>query len=224
MVTLRSPRRLSIGRLGRARALPALGLLLGLPLAGGCGAAIPDPRAAVAAYTDAARRGDAAALWELLDDAGRKRISREELERIVSEAKAELSERATVFSSPDARLEARAEVSFADGERAVLMFEQGAFWVSGAEALPSGARSPQQALDQLRRVLARRSYAGLLRMLTPTAKGAIERNMRSLVDGLEGPDGLDIQVEGDRAEVAVPGGHRVRLRREEGVWRIEEFE
>ncbi len=224
MEFLRHPRRSLRSWLCRVHVVRALGLSWGVFLACGCGSAIPDPRAAVAAYTDAARRGDSAALWDLLDDAGRKRMSREEFERIVSDAKAELSERATVFSTPDARLEARAEVTFADGERAVLTLEQGAFRVSGAEALPSGARSPQQALDQLRRVLARRSYAGLLRVMTPTSKGAIERNLRSLVDGLEGADGLDVQVDGDRAEVTVPGGHRVRLRREEGVWRIEEFE
>jgi hypothetical protein len=52
----------------------------------------------------------------------------------------------------------------------------------------------------------------------------MENNMRSLVNGLEEPETLDIDVEGDRAEVELPDGHTVRLKREEGVWKIEDFD
>jgi len=45
-----------------------------------------------------------------------------------------------------------------------------------------------------------------------------------LVLGLERPDTLSPSVTGDTATVVVPGGHRVRLRRDGGVWRVEDFD
>ena len=45
----------------------------------------------------------------------------------------------------------------------------------------------------------------------------------ALVLGLEDPETLDVSVEGDRAEVDLPGGHQVKLRLEGGIWRIEDL-
>jgi hypothetical protein len=90
--------------------------------------------------------------------------------------------------------------------------------------LPAGARTPNEALEQLRRVLARRSYAGLMRVLSPATRSAIESDLRSLVDGLAHPDGLDVQVSGDAASVQIQGGHFVKLRRDSGVWKVEDFD
>jgi hypothetical protein len=118
----------------------------------------------------------------------------------------------------------QAQLRFEDGEEASLELRGGRFWVTSAGALPGGARTPEEALDQLRRVAARRSYAGLLRVLTPRTRAAIEEDLRSLVEGLERPDTLGVQVKGDTAAVDVPGGHHVRLRREGGIWRVEDFD
>jgi hypothetical protein len=73
-------------------------------------------------------------------------------------------------------------------------------------------------------VLARRSYAGLMRVLSPATRAAIEQDLRALVTGLEKPDTLPVQAAGDSATVSVPGGHHVRLKREGGVWRIDDFD
>src|SRR5690606_15063917 len=105
-----------------------------------------------------------------------------------------------------------------------LELRDGRFWVTAAGALPGGSRTPEQALEQLRRVLARRSYAGLMRVLTPSTRAAIEQDLRSLVEGLERPDTLEVEVSGDAATVEVPGGHSVKLKREGGVWRVEDFD
>jgi hypothetical protein len=45
-----------------------------------------------------------------------------------------------------------------------------------------------------------------------------------MVDGLSEPGTLPVQVNGDAAVVAVPGGHQVKLKREGGVWRVEDFD
>lgn len=209
-----------------SRALTALYLAPAL-LAAACGSSsIPPPEDALRAYADAAARGDADAIYEMLSEKSRRSLSREEVRRMVAEERTELADQAKAVSSPEvlAKVKTRARVRYADGEDATLTFEDGMFRVAAVDALPAGARSPEQALEQLRRVLARRSYAGLMRVLSPATRSAIESDLRSLVEGLEHPEGLEIQVAGDSATVQIPGGHEVKLRREAGVWRVDNFD
>ncbi len=191
----------------------------------GCGgSSVPNPKDAVHAYARAAARGDANAIYEMLSEKGRRSLSRQEVTRIVIDEKSELADQAKALESPASVIKARARVRFADGEDATLELEGDAFRISSADALPMGARSPAQALAALRRVLARRSYAGLMRVLSPSTRSAIENDLRSLVTGLENPEGLEIDISGDRATVQVPGGHEVKMRREAGVWHVEDFD
>jgi hypothetical protein len=198
---------------------------LALVLVAGCGASsVPDPRSAADQFADAAARGDSDAIYEMMTDEARAARTREDVGRIVKDEKAELAEEAKLVSEKDARIEATARLRFDDGEEAALELKEGQFRVTSAGALPGGAKTPEEALDQLRRVVARRSYAGLMRILSPSTRTAIERDLRALVDGLDHPATLNVNVTGDTAAVVVPGGHEVRLRRDGGVWRVENFD
>jgi hypothetical protein len=185
---------------------------------------VPDPRDAAQEYAEAAQRGDADAIYDMMSDSARKSRSRDDVRKIVADERAELAEQAKSISAKDARVEATARLRFEDGEETALDLKDGHFWVTSAGALPGGARTPEEALDQLRRVMARRSYAGLMRVLSPATRAAIEQDLRSLVTGLERPETLSVQVSGDSAQVTVPGGHHVHLVREGGVWRIDDFD
>lgn len=186
---------------------------------------MPDPKDAVRAYAEAAARGDSQAIYGMLSEKSRRSLSPAEVKRIVADERAELADQAKAVTAPGVVIKARARLKYGDGEDATLELEpDGVFRISAADALPAGARTPAQALEQLRRVLARRSYAGLIRVLTPATRSAIESDLRSLVEGLEQPEGLEVQVAGDTATVQIPGGHEVKLRREAGVWRVEDFD
>jgi hypothetical protein len=63
-----------------------------------------------------------------------------------------------------------------------------------------------------------------MRVLSPATRAAIENDLRALVDGLNDPGTLPVQLNGDAATVSVPGGHQVKLKREGGIWRIEDFD
>jgi hypothetical protein len=63
-----------------------------------------------------------------------------------------------------------------------------------------------------------------MRVLTADTRSAAENDVRSLVRGLEHPDTLDIRVTGDTARVELPSGHSVTLKKEAGVWRVEDFD
>ncbi|MGA7121896.1 MAG: hypothetical protein WBY94_17440 [Polyangiaceae bacterium] len=185
---------------------------------------VPDPRAAARAYADAAVRGDAAVLFQMMTKASRQARSREETRKLVDDERAELADQGRDLEGPQVRVEATARLRFADGEEAALELRDGRYWVTAAGALPGGARTPEEALEQLRRVLARRSYAALMRVLSPATRAAMENDVRTLVDGLSAPGTLPVEVLGDAAVVAVPGGHLVKLKREAGVWRVEDFD
>jgi len=200
--------------------------LASLLLASGChSTSIPDPKDAVRAYAEAASRGDSKAIYGMLSEKSRRSLTPTEVDRMVADEKKELADRAKEVTAAGVVIKARARVRYPDGEDATLDLEpDGVFRISAADALPAGARTPAQALEQLRRVLARRSYAGLIRVLSPATRSAIESDLRSLVEGLEQPEGLEVQVAGDTATVQIPGGHEVKLRREAGVWRVEDFD
>jgi hypothetical protein len=63
-----------------------------------------------------------------------------------------------------------------------------------------------------------------MRVLSPGTRTSIENDLRGLVEGLDAPATLPVQVTGDSAVVNVPGGHLVKLRREGGVWRVDDFD
>ena len=203
---------------------PLLISAIGAALVGCTGHTVPDPKSAADDYAAAAARGDADAIYEMMTTSAQKSRSRDDVRRLVNEQRGELSEQAKLVTARDARVEATARLRYEDGEEAQLELRDGRFWITSSGALPGGSRTPEQALDQLRRVLARRSYAGLMRVLTPSTRAAIEQDLRSLVSGLERPETLHVQVTGDAAVVTVPSGHTVKLKRDGGVWRVDDFD
>jgi hypothetical protein len=197
--------------------LALAGLLLG------CASdSLPDPRDAARAYAEAATLGDAARIHGLLSRNAQRRFGREGTRRLVADARSELAHDGNALLAPGTRVEGEATVLLADGGEAALSLEGDRFRIDAAATLPNAARTPAQALDGLRRALEHRSYAALLRVLSADTRGAVEGDVRSLVTALADPSSLDVRVSGDRAEVEVPGGHAVSLRREGGVWRVED--
>jgi hypothetical protein len=184
---------------------------------------MPDPRERVRGFAQAAEQGDADALYAMMTSEAQQVYGREGVRRLVHESRAELGQRGKSLAGASLQAEARAELVYQDGEMAVLALENGQFRVGAAGTLPAGATTPSQALAELRRALARRSYPGLLPVLTHASQQHLEDQLGSLVRALEHPDALDISVQGDRANVALPEGHEVTLRRERGVWKVEDF-
>jgi hypothetical protein len=199
-------------------------LFISLSLYACASTSVPDPHAAARAYADAAARGDGDALYAMMTTPSKQARSKQDLNKMVADERGELAEQAKALLGPDVRVEATARLRYADGEEAALELRDGQYWITAAGALPGGARTPEEALEQLRRVLARRSYAGLMRVLSPSTRAAIENDLRALVDGLTEPGTLPVQVSGDSANVNVPGGHQVKLKRDGGVWRVENFD
>lgn len=201
----------------------AIGLLAVSALSTGCSSrSLPEPREAARAYANAVRSGDADAVHALLTRDAQRSLGRAGTARLLTEQRAELGRQAEGLLSPETRVEATATLLLRDGSHAELTLEPEGFRVAAAETLPSAARTPSEALEGLRQALSRRSYPALLRVLSGETRGAVESDVRSLVAGLADPKALDVRVNGDRAEVEIPGGHAVTLKREGGIWRVDD--
>jgi hypothetical protein len=206
-------------------ACPAWRLCALLVITAGCARRpLPDAREAARAYEQAAVRGDSAALYAMMSESAHRGYRQADIDRMLADERVELVERAHALAGPNSLVVASARVRFEDGEEATLDWDGDAFRVTSAGGLPSAPRTPAQALEQLRKALARRSYVALLRVLSPATRSAIESDLRALVLGLSHPEGLDVQVSGDVASVAIEGGHFVRLRLDSGVWKVEDFD
>jgi hypothetical protein len=193
-------------------------------LAGCASQRVPDPKVTARAYASAAKRGDADAIYALLTPEGQRALGVSGTKQLVSESRVELGRTAQAIQNDGARVEASAEARFSDGESAELVLEDGQFKVDAASLLPARPRTPSQALAGLRRALARRSYPALMALFANDSQGALESDIGSLVSGLEHPETLDIQINGDAAEVQLPTGHRILLKREAGIWRVLDFD
>jgi hypothetical protein len=209
----------------RAFSTPSFALAAMAILAPACGRSeLPDPRAAAHAYAEAAARGDAEALHGMLTSESRRAFGREGTKRLLADARAEIGAQGRALLRPGARVEATATLPLRDGTSVELALGSSGFRIASADTLPSGARTPVEALEDLRAALARRSYPTLLRVLSSKARTAVEKDLRSLENGLADPKTLDVKVTGDRAEVEIPGGHAVTLEREGGTWRVDDIQ
>lgn len=185
---------------------------------------VPDPHSARDAYVKAIKRRDVDALYALGSERSHRAISREQFRATAERNWKELDARALAFSNAQTVVEAKVENRYDDGESAFLTYDGTRFYVAAAGAIPGGALSPSQALADFRRSLARRNFDAMIRVLSPDTRARVERDLETLVSGLTQPDSLPAEVVGDIANVEVPGGHRVRLRRDRGYWFVEEFE
>ncbi|MEP7052288.1 MAG: hypothetical protein ABJB12_18120 [Pseudomonadota bacterium] len=185
---------------------------------------MPDPKLAAAQYAEAAKVGDSERIYALLSHEAQRDFGHQGTRDLVQQGKVELRRQAAALLAPATKVQAAAEISFTDGESALFDLEDGRFRLSSLGTVPSRARTPAQALGDFRRALARRSYPALLGVLAPETRGALEGDLKSLVEGLENPETLDVKVSGDNAVVDIPGGHQVKLRREAGVWQILDFD
>ena len=193
-------------------ALPALTCLACAP------AQLPTPKLAAQRWHEALQRGDTDAVYALLSTSAREALGHKGVEQVLARDRTELIAAAASATSANSRVETSEE------RIASVVLEDGAFRVEAAAALPARAASPEDALRELREVLARRSFAGLLRVLTADAARSLDAQLASVVDALGDPATVDIEVDGRRATARLPGGHTVKLEREDGAWRVRDFD
>lgn len=195
----------------------------------GCtlGVSVPDPKAAAKAWADAAAAGDADALHGMLTKRSQAEISKAEVARIVKESPGELKDQAAQITKKSDTITTVAVLQYEDGSSVALELENGVFRIASAGHLPAGGASPEQTALAFRDVLKRRSYPGILRLLSPSLRAAVEGQLKGLETALDQPDATKMSTpnaNGDEVEIKLQNGHRLRLKRIDGKWYIDNFE
>jgi hypothetical protein len=183
-----------------------------------------DPQAAAKRWAQAVQRGDAEAVLAEMSLEAQRAHGRDGIARLLADNREELGAQAGWINGAETRLSVEATLVQGDDRSARLVLEDGSVRVAAASALPAAARAPVDALRELRAVLERRSYEGLLRVLTRAARESLEDSLEALVRALQEPATQHLQIEGRRATARLPGGHTVKLEREDGVWRVKDFD
>lgn len=192
-----------------------------------CGrtSSIPDPRVAAEAWAAAADRGDADALHGMLSKRSRATVSKADVAATVSSAKGELKDQAKEIRDAKDHISAVAVVRWDDGTEASLVLENGRFHVKSAMLMPGGGATAPEAVAGFRDALRRRSYPALLRMLTPALRATVEAQLKGLEKAIGDPEKLPYPTDsGDEVEIKLENGHKLRLKRVDKTWYIDNFE
>lgn len=210
------------------------GLASGAGCAAGAGAG---PREAVRSYALALREGRTADAYALLSAEARGRVSEREFERMVAENSREMEDISAGLLAPAEVPRVTATLTSAEGERLLLVYEDGGWRVDGS-ALDLYARdTPEAALSAFVRAFDNKRYDVLMRFV-PEAKreGMTEEQLRRAWEGEQRPQveqltqalkaslpNLHVEVLGTRATATYGTGGTVELVHEQGGWRIEDF-
>ncbi len=154
------------------------------------------------AYVKALRSDDPKPLYEMLTKAQKEAIS---YESWVAEWKSNAAERAWQANQVSDRwtgqLQARAEVTYSDGQQVQLRQADRGWRLEQALVSRSTAPTAAIALEQLQAALARQDLPALFALMTQERRESIEQRLRDFQDGLsqQGDDGhSDFFAVGDK--------------------------
>ncbi len=212
----------------RARGGAGLGLacLCGALVLGGCagGGSITRPPDTLARdYADALRRGDADAVYAMLDEETRASVDLETLRAQMAETQAELEEQAQAIEAAllDPQLVSTgARVPLAHDQHATLVVEGTRWRILGTVLDAVSLATPRDAVLAFRSALGRRSLRGVERVLARQPRSEIEAQIQRFLMDTEDELDLDVDIQGNDATVRTASGRVIRLVREAGEWHV----
>jgi hypothetical protein len=197
------------------------------PIACAATSSVPDPRTAAEEWAAAAEKGDADALHGMLSKRSRATLSKADVAATVASTRVELKDQAAEIRDKAKKNEivAVAILRWDDGAEASLILESGKFRVKNAILMPGGGATPTEAVAGFREALRRRSYPALLRFLSPALRATVEAQLKGLEKSIGEPEKLPYPTDaGDEIEIKLENGHKIKLKRVEKTWYIDNFE
>lgn len=215
--------------MGRALVAAVAALLVAACALRGAGA--PSSSAIEAARRIAAtlREEDPHAGWAILASGVRDRERYEDFAARWRATRAEREQRARAIESTlrdGDQVGARAELVLADGPKTNLVRERDGWRLETPLIARIDAESPSDALRLFARAIDDRSVSELLGVLTSSRRDDVRRALDRFSAGLRAHVGDALDVNGDRATLSWHDGehrYRVTLKRENGEWRIDDF-
>jgi hypothetical protein len=119
--------------------------------------------------------------------------------------------------------EERATGLWADGAEAKLVRETAGWRMSTARITSSGAASPEDAILRFTAALERHDLDGLLDLIGDPLRTQVERELMERLQRLKGALHKEIQVNDNRARLRLDERYYLDLTRENGRWRVSDF-
>jgi hypothetical protein len=198
--------------------------LAALALAGCVSGAVPDPSATLSAYAAAVARDDAHAAYGLLAASVRARLPEAEFTARWRATVAERRQHAEALrrAAGEHRWRQTAHVESA-GRVSPLVRETAGWRVDAPRRIEVGAATPEEALRRFVQALEDRNLDGFLRLLSEPLRQSIERELGERLTRLKAALGKPVTVEGERARVRYDPRYHIDLQRENGQWRVADF-
>jgi len=202
-----------------------LAAVTGAALITGCGGgqALAPAHHTARAYADAVRRGDAEAVYALLDEETRASLTLDALRAQMVEASEELREQATAVEaalSDPQLVETRASVPLRTGQHAILVIEGERWRLVGTLLDAVSLATPADAVMAFRSALERRSLASIGRILARAPRAEIDAQIERFLLDTEDQPALDVDIQGNEATVRTASGRIIRMVREAGEWHV----
>jgi hypothetical protein len=194
------------------------------------------PAAAVEVYADAVASGNYARAYDLMSAEYQRRVSREEFIKMLRESPADLREGARRLRAGAHALSVHASYVYEDtGEELRLVQEDGKwrFDVNPLDFYPQD--TPRGALRSFIRAVELKRYDVLVRLvpksyamteaqLRTQFEGPMAKEVAALLGRLRGALDAPVDLHGDQASILYGDRQEIRFRREDGVWKIEDFD
>jgi hypothetical protein len=187
--------------------------------AAGCGTGETGPQSTVRQYVAAIRSDRPEQAYALLDARVRSRVSKNAFLRRWRALRGELLAQAQQLETSGQQPEVRARVSYGAGLRPLLV-HVGNQWKINEDVTTPLTRTPLEALQALIQAMEHRDYQGLVRLLSNAARAGLEDRLTKLKKGIH----MEIEVTGNRARLQYDPQYKIELHKEEGQWKIDEFD
>ncbi|HZS38768.1 MAG TPA: hypothetical protein VFF06_18175 [Polyangia bacterium] len=193
----------------------------------GCARApsVARPETGLAAYRRALERDDARAAYALLAADVRQRVTEAEFAarwRATVEERKNQSAQLQVAVT-ERQVTEHARVVRADGRSSFAVLEQAGWRVTAPRSSEPGPQTPEEALRRFARALEQHSLESLLALLSDPLRGLVEHEIEERLGRLKKALGQPVTVDGDHARVLYDPRFHVDLKRENGTWRVADF-
>lgn len=197
-----------------------------------------NPRSALRAYTEALEEDRLEDAYALLSPESRAELSYEEFEDLVRDHPEEVKALVQAARSEKSPPLVTAEFITDSGETLTLTYENGAWRIDESAVLLYDQSEPRKALASFVKAYDKKRYDLLLlfvpkgdqeglteEVLRKSWEGEQKLEMEQIVEGLRSHLATgQLEVLGDRATMSYGAGGVVELLREDGVWKIEDFQ
>jgi hypothetical protein len=207
----------------------AVALLVAACAPRGASAPAGSPAQAAAGIAAALRSDDPRAGWAILSGGVRDREHYDDFAARWRATRAEREQRARAIDKTlqeGDQVGARGALVLAEGPTTNLVRERDGWRLETPLIARIDAESPGDALRLFVRALEDRSIPGFLAVLTTGRREDVRRALDRFASGLRAHAGDALDVSGDRATLSFHDGehrYRVTLKRENGEWRIDDF-